>query len=261
MNFNTNLIFDSHAHYDDEQFNEDRDELLCSMSEQGIGYVVNVGASIESSEASVELSKQYPLIYASVGVHPSETGELNADSINILRQLSQADKVVAVGEIGFDYHYAQPEKKTQRYWFEAQLELASEIKKPVIIHSREAAKDTMDMIKKYTNRINGGVIHCYSYSREMALEYVDMGYYIGIGGVLTFKNAKKLVETVESIPLDKLLLETDCPYLSPEPYRGKRNDSTKLDFVVKQISKIKGVNEEDIIRITCENAFKMYGIK
>ncbi len=257
----TDMIFDSHAHYDDEQFDIDREHLLHSLEEQGIGYVVNVGASMESAAASVQLSQQYPFLYAAIGVHPNETGELNQESIHKLKEMALKEKSVAIGEIGLDYHFMEPNEKTQKYWFEAQLDLAVELQMPVIIHSRDAAKDTMDIIKKYTDRLCGGVIHCYSYSQEQALEYVDMGYYIGIGGVLTFKNARKLVETVEAIPLNRIVLETDCPYLSPEPFRGKRNDSSRIHYVVEKMADILGERKEDIIRITCENALKLYQLQ
>lgn len=258
MDFRTDLIFDSHAHYDDEQFDIDRNILLSSLEEQGVGYVVNVGASMESSRSSVKLSEQYPFIYASVGVHPSETEELTSNSIQQLKTMALKDKTVAIGEIGLDYYYPKPDPKKQKYWFEAQLDLAAELQMPIIIHSRDAAKDTMDILKKYTDKLCGGVIHCYSYSREIALEYVNMGYHIGIGGVLTFKNAKKLIETVTDVPLNRIVLETDCPYLSPDPFRGKRNDSTKIQYVVKKMAELLGKTEQEIIKITCENTLKMY---
>ncbi len=256
--FRTDLIFDTHAHYDDQQFDCDREVLLRSMAGQGIGYIVNVGASLDSSASSVKLSERYPFIYAAVGVHPNETGELKKDSLQELKSMALKDKSVAVGEIGLDYHFMEPDEKTQKYWFEAQLDLAAELKMPVIIHSREAAKDTMDIIKKYTDRLSGGVIHCYSYSRELALEYAAMGYHIGVGGVLTFNNGKKLAESVAALPLNRIVLETDCPYLSPEPFRGKRNDSSRIHYVAERMAEFLGRQKEDIIRITCENALKMY---
>ncbi len=258
MKFRTDLIFDSHAHYDDEQFDIDRDILLKSLEKEGVSYVVNVGASMESSRSSVKLSEQYPFIYASVGVHPSEAEELTPELIQELKSMALGDKIVAIGEIGLDYYYPEPDTKVQKYWFEAQLDLAAELKMPVIIHSRDAAKETMDILKKYTDKLCGGVIHCYSYSPEIALEYVDMGYHIGVGGVLTFKNSKKLVETVTAIPLNRIILETDCPYLSPDPFRGKRNDSTRIQYVVKKMAELLGRSEEEIIRVTCENTLKMY---
>ncbi len=256
--FRTDMIFDTHAHYDDEAFDNDREILLQSMAGQGIGYMVNVGASMKSSAASVKLSEKYSFIYASVGVHPNETGELKKDSLQELKTMALKDKSVAIGEIGLDYHYMEPDEKTQKYWFEAQLDLAVELQMPVIIHSRDSAKDTMDIMKKYTDRLSGGVIHCYSYSRELALEYAAMGYYIGVGGVLTFNNGKKLAEAVTALPLNQIVLETDCPYLSPEPFRGKRNDSSRIHYVAERMAELLGRQKEDIVRITCENALKMY---
>ena len=256
--FRTDMIFDTHAHYDDEQFDNDREILLQSMAGQGIGYMVNVGASMKSSAASVKLSEKYSFIYASVGVHPNETGELKKDSLQELKTMALKDTSVAIGEIGLDYHYMEPDEKTQKYWFEAQLDLAVELQMPVIIHSRDSAKDTMDIMKKYTDRLSGGVIHCYSYSRELALEYAAMGYYIGVGGVLTFNNGKKLAEAVTALPLNQIVLETDCPYLSPEPFRGKRNDSSRIHYVAERMAELLGRQKEDIVRITCENALKMY---
>lgn len=255
------MIFDSHAHYDDEAFDEDREELLSRMRENGIGKIVNVGASMESVKNSVELAHRYDDIYASVGVHPSETYELNEQDMLLLENYTNDKKVVAVGEIGLDYHYPDTDRDLQAKWFERQLDIAVKTNMPVIIHSRDAAGDTMDILKKYQGKLTEGVVHCYSYSPEMAQEYVKMGYYIGIGGVLTFKNAKKLIETAKLIPIEKIVLETDCPYLSPEPNRGKRNDSTNIKYVVKALSDIKEMSEEEIEDITYQNAMNLYGIK
>ena len=253
------MIFDSHAHYDDEAFDEDRETLLNTLEEKGIGIVVNVGASMESTKDSVELAHKYEFIYAAVGVHPNETGKLTVDDMNKLEEYSKDNKVVAIGEIGLDYHFIEPDKEIQMHWFRKQLDVAVKTQLPVIIHSRDAANDTMNILKEYQGKISGGVIHCYSYSTEMAREYVKMGYYIGIGGVLTFKNSKKLKEAALDIPLERIVLETDCPYLSPEPFRGKRNSSDKLEYVVKTLSEIKGISEEDIIKETYKNAVNMYG--
>lgn len=255
------MIFDSHAHYDDEVFDEDREELLSRMPENGIGKIVNVGASMESVKNSVELAHRYDDIYAAVGVHPSETYELNEQDMLLLENYTNDKKVVAVGEIGLDYHYPDTDRDLQAKWFERQLDIAVKTNMPVIIHSRDAAGDTMDILKKYQGKLTGGVVHCYSYSPEMAQEYVKMGYYIGIGGVLTFKNAKKLIETAKLIPIEKIVLETDCPYLSPEPNRGKRNDSTNIKYVVKVLSDLKEMSEEEIEDITYQNAMNLYGIK
>ena len=257
------MIFETHAHYDDEQFESGREALIASLPDCGIKRVVNVGASIESTKNSIELAKQYEFVYAAVGVHPSEIAELNEDNFAWLRQLTDLNKVVAVGEIGLDYYWDKEEEvqKRQRYWFKRQMELAKEVGLPIIVHSRDAAEDTLRVMKEAHAEEIPGVIHCFSYSPEMAKEFIKMGYYIGVGGVVTFKNAKKLKETVEQIPLERILLETDCPYMAPEPNRGKRNDSTNLIYVAKEIAKIKGMEYDDVIRITEENAKRMYRIK
>lgn len=252
------MIFESHAHYDDEAFDEDREELLGSLREHGIDKVINVGASLESCEITLRLMKEYSFIYGAMGVHPSETGELNEENFMWLRDQCSADKVVAVGEIGLDYHWKEPEVQTQKLWFERQMELAREVKLPVIIHSREAAKDTLDMMKGLRAEEIGGVIHCFSYTKEVAREYLQMDYYFGIGGVITFQNAKKLKEAVEYIPMDRILLETDSPYLAPEPNRGRRNSSLNLPYVAQEIAAIKEISYEDVVKLTEENAERLF---
>jgi TatD DNase family protein len=255
------MIFDTHAHYDDEQFDIDREELIDSLKEYGIGNVVDIGASISSSKAAVELSHRYDFFYAAVGVHPSEVEELNDENISEIIELSRDDKCVAIGEIGLDYHWPDPAPKLQQIWFRKQLDIARREKLPVIIHSRDAAQDTLSIMEEENAQEIGGVVHCFSYSKEIAKKCVDMGFYIGIGGVLTFKNARKMVEVVEQTPLERILLETDCPYLAPEPFRGKRNSSQYLPYVVTKMAQIKGVSEEEVIRITEENARKMYRLE
>ncbi len=252
------MIFDTHAHYDDEQFDIDREELLSSMKEAGIGNIVDVGASLESTKRALELAHKYDFIYAAVGVHPSEVEELGDDGIDILRERCRDDKCVAIGEIGLDYHWPEPSPELQKEWFRKQLGLAREEKLPVIIHSRDAASDTVEIMRAEHAEEIGGVVHCFSYSREVARQCLDMGFYIGVGGVLTFKNARKLVEVVEDTPMDRILLETDCPYLAPEPYRGKRNNSLYLPNVVQKMAELKGITPEEVVRITEENARKMY---
>lgn len=252
------MIFDTHAHYDDEAFDADREELLRSLPEHGIEAVVNVGASIQTTKNTLELIKKYPFVYGAVGVHPNETGELNDHLIDWLSHVAREPKVVAIGEIGLDYHWEEPEPEIQKHWFVRQLDVARKTGLPVIIHSRDAAKDTMDLMKAEKAGEIGGVIHCYSYSLEQAKEYLNMGFYLGIGGVLTFNNAKKLKEVVEYMPLDRIVLETDCPYLSPVPNRGKRNSSLNLPYVVAEISRIKQIPEEKVIEATNRNAKKMY---
>lgn len=255
------MIFDTHAHYDDEAFDEDRDEVLTSLRKRGVGTVVNVGASMEGSRRSVSLSEQYEFVYSAVGVHPDEVGELREEDMEWMREQLQKPKVVAVGEIGLDYYWDKEGHDLQKKWFLRQLKLAKELKKPVIIHSREAAADTMELLKANYHGEMPMVMHCYSYSPEMAREYQKMGLYLGIGGVLTFKNAKKLKETVLESPMEYLLLETDCPYLAPVPNRGKRNDSGMLKYVVQELAALKGITPEEVIRITEENARRFYGIQ
>ena len=251
-------IFDTHAHYDDEAFDEDRDALLAELPENGIARVVNVGASLASCGRTIELMNRYDYIYGAIGVHPSETAELNDEAFEWLRQQCQPEKCVAVGEIGLDYYWDEPDRELQKEWFRRQLNLARELAKPVIIHSRDAAKDTVDLMTEEHAEEIGGVIHCYSYTKETAEVFLKMGFYFGIGGVLTFKNAKKLKEAVAYIPLDRIVLETDCPYLAPEPNRGKRNSSLNIPYVVKALAEIKGVEEEAVRKAAWENAHKLY---
>lgn len=251
-------IFDTHAHYDDEAFDEDRDALLTELPENGIARVVNVGASLASCGRTIEIMNRYDYIYGAIGVHPSETAELNDEVFEWLRQQCQLEKCVAVGEIGLDYYWDEPDRELQREWFRRQLNLARELAKPVIIHSRDAAKDTVDLMTEEHAEEIGGVIHCYSYTKETAEVFLKMGFYFGIGGVLTFKNAKKLKEAVAYIPLDRIVLETDCPYLAPEPNRGKRNSSLNIPYVVKALAEIKGVEEETVRKAAWENAHKLY---
>ena len=254
------MIFESHAHYDDEAFDEDRDTLLSSMRDNGIEYIVNVGASLQSTRTTVELTRQYPFIYGAAGVHPSETAELNEDNFKWLAKQCKDPKVVAVGEIGLDYYWEEPDHDIQKIWFIRQLELARNSKKPVIIHSREAAKDTYDIMTAQHAEEIGGVIHCYSYSAEMALDYIKMGFYIGIGGVVTFKNGKKMKEVVQAIPIERILLETDSPYLAPEPNRGKRNSSLNIPYIAQEIAQLKGLKPEEVEQITNQNAKQLFGI-
>ena len=253
------MIYETHAHYDDERFDGVREELLSSLPDKGIGRVINVGADIPSSRASIALAEKYPYIYAAVGVHPHDTEHMTENDIDTLRQLSAHSKVLAIGEIGLDYHYDAEYKDKQLYWFRRQLELASEVALPVIIHSREAARDTFDIIKD--SGVRSGVIHAYSGGVEMAEAYIDMGFYIGVGGVVTFKNAKKLVEVVKNIPLDKILLETDSPYLSPEPVRGTCNNSQNLEYVIAKIGEIKQIGADLVIETTRKTAESLFDRK
>lgn len=252
------MIFETHAHYDDGKFDQDREELLGSMKEYGIGTIVNVGSDMESSRWTAEAVRRYSMMYGAVGVHPSETEEMKQEDIQELKYLSQGDKIVAIGEIGLDYYWKEPDRKIQKKWFEAQMELAKEVNLPMIIHSRDAAKDTYDMMRASHADAVGGVVHCYSYSKEMAKSFLNMGFYIGVGGVVTFKNGRTLKETVDYAPLDRIVLETDCPYLAPEPNRGKRNSSLNLIYVAQAIAEIKGISVKEVIAATEDNAKKMY---
>ena len=253
------MIFESHAHYDDEAFDEDRKELRDALPAQGIGRVINVCAEVEGWDRTVDLMERYPYIYGAVGVHPDDVGALDEEKIQRMHQICRMEKTVAVGEIGLDYYWDKENHEKQIYWFERQLEVAREEKLPFIIHSRDAAKDTLDTMKRLHAGDIGGVVHCFSYGKEMAREYLDMGLSLGIGGVLTFKNARKLVEVVEYAPLESLLLETDSPYLAPVPNRGKRNSSLNIPYVVEKIAEIKGVSQEEVEEVTWKNSFRVFG--
>ena len=252
------MIIDTHAHYDDKAFDEDRQEVLTDLAAYGIGRVINSGSNLEACRRTIELMEQHSFIYGALGIHPCDTTELTEEDMDWLARQSRLEKCVAIGEIGLDYYWDEPERELQRKWFVRQLQLAREVKLPVVIHSREAAQDTIELMKAEHAEQIGGVIHCYSYSKESARIFLDMGFYFGIGGVVTFKNGRKLKEVVEYLPMDRMLLETDCPYLSPVPNRGKRNDSRSLSYVVAQIAQIKGITEEEVERITTENALRLY---
>ncbi len=254
------MIFETHGHYDDEQFDEDRERLIAEFLEKDIDKVMNVGADMQSSRNSVELAGKYPYFYAAVGVHPSEVGDLTEDDMQALKQMTlENPKVKAIGEIGLDYHFDDdPPRDVQKKWFIRQLELAQELGMPIIIHSRDAASDTMEILKDMDGGRNGGVIHCYSYSREQAREYIKMGFHIGVGGVVTFKNSRRLQEVVEDIPLEKIVLETDSPYMAPVPFRGTRNSALNIPYIAEKIAEIKGVPVQKVYDQTYENALKMY---
>ena len=254
------MIFETHAHYDDKAFDEDRGNLLSELYQNGITTIINVSSDLASINRILSLTEKYPYIYGAVGVHPSDSGELTEETFLELTKACQHEKVVAVGEIGLDYYWQEPEKKIQKKWFERQLLLAQEVSLPVIIHSREAAKDTLDMMRALHAEKSGGVIHCFSYSKEMAAEFLKLDYYFGIGGVVTFQNAKKLREVVAYLPIDKILLETDSPYLAPVPNRGKRNNSGNIPYIAQEIAQIKGVSYEKIIAATRQNSERLFGV-
>lgn len=255
------MIFETHTHFDDKAFDEDRDEAIKAAIDAGVGKIVNVGASMDSSRTSVELALKYPEIYAAVGVHPEDCASLTEQDIQILKNYAidrNSNKVVAIGEIGLDYYWGEPQRDIQKKWFIRQLQLSKEVNLPIIVHSREAAKDTLDIISQEHNGLTGGVIHCFSYGIEMAKEYLDMGYFLGVGGVVTFKNGRKLKDVVEYTPIDRIVVETDSPYLAPVPNRGKRNSSANLSYIVEEIAAIKGMSREQVEEVTYENAMKLY---
>lgn len=257
------MIFESHAHYDDERFDSDRVELLSLMPKKNIGRIINVGSTLESSRRSIELSLEYDYVYAAIGVHPSDISCLDEEENGLewlYNTAKKEKKVVAIGEIGLDYYWDKEEQiqKKQRQRFLEQLDIAKQLNLPVIIHSRDAAKETFDIMKEAASRGISGVIHCYSYSPELAEEYVKLGYYIGVGGVVTFKNGKKLKETVKRIPLKRILTETDCPYMAPTPFRGERNDSTFLPYVIQEIAKLREITESEVIEKTAQNGFELF---
>lgn len=252
------MIFETHAHYDDEAFTEDRESLLQSMEENGIGLIVNVTAEYDSIDETYELSQIYDFVYGTVGVHPSEVEELDDKKLAKMYEKAKRDKIVAIGEIGLDYYWPEPDHEIQKKWFLAQLKMAKELDLPVIIHSRDAAADTLDILKSDAAIGLRGVIHCYSYSKEMAVEFEKLGYYFGIGGVITFQNAKKLVEVVEYLPLEKIVLETDSPYLSPVPNRGKRNSSLNIPYIAEKIAEIKKIPYDTVVEVTEKNARRLY---
>lgn len=249
-------IIDTHTHYDDEMFDNDRDELLKSFNDYNIKRVVNIGASMDSSLKSLNLAKRYSFVYTAVGIHPSSAQEINDENYARLEEMLRNEKAVAIGEIGLDYYYEEPDRHLQKKCFIRQLELAKKSKMPVVIHSRDAAKDTFDILKEFKGV--KGVIHCYSYSKEMAREFIKLGYMIGVGGVSTFKNAKQLKEVIKDISFEDFVIETDCPYLAPVPNRGKRNSSLNLVYIIDKISEIKAVPADFVIQKSFENAKRLY---
>lgn len=252
------MIFETHAHYEDAAFDEDREEILKSLPEHDIEYVVNVSSSIETVDKTLKLADSYGYIYAAVGIHPEETAKLDEDKLLWLKEKARHKKVVAVGEIGLDYYWDTPDREIQKKWFARQMEMARELNLPLIIHSRDAANDTYNLMKEAKADEIGAIIHCFGYSVEQARLYLNMGFYLGIGGVVTFTNGRKMKEVVEYAPLDQLVLETDCPYLSPVPFRGKRNSSLNLPYIAREIARIKNTDYETVIRVTNENAKRFY---
>lgn len=251
-------IFDTHAHYDDEQFDSDRSELLASLTGKGVSGIISCGVNEESSKANLRLAEKYPFIYVAVGYHGLNTEDLTEDYLEILKDLIKHEKTVAIGEIGLDYHYEKETRDNQLKIFREQIELANEYDLPVIVHDREAHEDTLNILKELKPK---GVIHCFTGSVEMAKEIVKLGMYIGLGGAVTFKNAIKPVEVAKYVPSDRLLVETDCPYMAPVPHRGKRNDSSLIPYTAERIAEVRGVTAQEILNLTAENAKTLFNIK
>ena len=254
------MLFDTHAHMDDRAFDADREDLLEELPNRQIGLLMNPGCSLESSYNAVKLANRYDYIYAAVGSHPDAADEVNAQVLERYRELCRQNrKVKAIGEIGLDYHYEDIPRELQKQAFRAQMALAAELKLPVIVHEREAHEDGMAIVREFPTV--KGVFHCYSGSTEMARQLVALGWYIGFTGVLTFKNARKAVEVASTIPLERIVLETDCPYMAPEPFRGKRNDPGKLFRMAEKLAEIRGLSVEEIHRVTVENGKRLYRIE
>lgn len=251
-------IFDTHSHYADIAFDEDRDELLAQLPERGVSLIMLASSGLEDSRFNSELSQKYGHIYAAAGVHPECVDDTPADYTDTLKELIASNpKIKAVGEIGLDYHYDGFDREKQLCIFREQLELASELQLPVIVHSRDATEDTVALLKEYRPR---GVVHCFSGSAETAKEIIKLGMYIGFTGVLTFKNAKKALKALEAVPMDRLLMETDCPYMAPVPFRGKRCDSSMIAYTAEKAAQIKGLPVQELINITCRNGMELFGI-
>ena len=253
------MLFDTHAHLNDRAFDCDRTQLLETLPKQGVSFLMNAGCSLESSRECVAMAEKYPYVYAAVGSHPDAADEVCDEVLEEYKKLCKlSDKVKAVGEIGLDYHYEDIPRDLQKKAFIAQLELAREVGLPVIVHEREAHQDGMDIVRNYPDVT--GVFHCYSGSAEMAKQLVDLGWYIGFTGVLTFKNARKAIEAAQAIPLDRIVIETDCPYMSPEPYRGKRNDPSRVAYVADKLAEIRSITPGEARAITLENGKRLYRI-
>ena len=268
-------IFETHAHYEDRKFDSDRAELLSNLPKLNVSPVINVGASAQSSRDSVALANEWTYIYAAIGLHPSELGDADEDFMAYLSAHAKDPKVVAIGEIGLDYHYLKEdykdiedldarheamdaEKENQKKWLLRQLGIARQADLPCIFHLRDAAADSMEILTDAAAKGTRGVVHCYSYSVDHALKYINMGYFIGIGGAVTFGASKKLEEVVKTVPLERIVTETDCPYMAPEPFRGRRNDSTYIPYIIKRIAELKEITEDEVLETTAENAYRLF---
>ncbi len=255
------MLFDTHAHYYDEQYQNDLPETISRAIQSGVGYILTASSDIASSVENISLTQKYSIFYAAVGVHPHNAADINNSIISALADFAAYPKVVAIGEIGLDYFYDNSPREAQKIWFAKQISLARNVNLPIIVHDRDAHEDTVSILKSENARDTGGVLHCYSGSVEMARQILDMGFMISIAGPVTFKNAKKLIEVVKYVPDDMLLVETDSPYLTPEPYRGKRNESANVKLVAEKIAKIKGKSLDYICETTTSNAMRLFGIK
>jgi len=252
------MYFDTHAHYDDRRFNDDRDELLHKMEDAGVSLILNSGSSLRSSKAGISYADKYQFMYASVGVHPHDAKSMTDDTVFELQRLLEHPKAVAVGEIGLDYHYDFSPRDIQKKRFREQMELARKVRKPVIIHERESLNDTLEIIREYRDLC--GVFHCFSGSWETAKTIMDMGWYLSFTGVITFRNARRAIEVLEKMPADRIMLETDCPYLAPEPNRGRRNSSLNLEYIAEKVAQIRGISLEETAELTMENGKRFFGI-
>jgi len=253
------IFYDTHAHYDDGRFDSDRETLLPELYRQGIGLINTIGTDIPSSRASIALAEQYPFIYAVVGGWPGNVGDMTEADLEEYRAMTQHKKVVAIGEIGLDYYYDDVPRDIQKHWFDRQMALAAELQMPVVVHNRDAHGDSMDMVRKWAGRVTG-VFHCFSGSAEMAQELTKLGWYVSFTGVVTFKNARRALEAVAAVPMDRIMIETDAPYLAPVPYRGRRNHSGYVPEVAKKIAEVKGLTLEEVAKITTENGKRFFRI-
>lgn len=254
------LLIDSHAHLDDRRFNKDREQLIESMEGDRLEAIINIGIDLETSQQSIDLAKKHDSIYATVGYHPHNASQLDEEILGELERLAGEDKVVAIGEIGLDFHYDNSPREDQRYWFKKQLDLAKKLDLPVVIHSRDATQETFEILKEAQDGNLRGVLHCYSGSVEMARQYIDLGFYISLAGPVTFKNAVMPKEVARSVPLDKLLVETDAPYLTPEPYRGKRNDPSKVVNTADTIAELRGISLDELAEATNRNTKRLFNL-
>jgi TatD DNase family protein len=252
------MYFDTHAHYDDEQFDADRDELLTAVYDSGVELIVDPASNLASSGKVIEIAEKFPFVYCAVGVHPHDAKEMDGDSIGVIRDMASNDKVVAIGEIGLDYHYDLSPRDVQRIRFREQLELARELRLPVIVHEREACQDVLDIIRDFGDI--RGVVHCFSGSWETAKTILDLGWYISFTGAVTFKNAKKAPEVAAKMPIDRLMIETDSPYMAPVPLRGRRNDSRNLPYIAGRIAELRSMTTEEVAAVTLENGKTFFKI-